>query len=66
MESALDTFKVMGEFVKCINAEFVNWTFMNQGVCVLLIINFLILVVNSPTLIGIICSEEVMESFELK
>jgi len=39
---------------------------MKQGVCVLWIINFLILVINSPTLIGIICSEWVMESFELK
>jgi hypothetical protein len=46
--------------------KFVNCTFMKQGVCVLWIINFLILVINSATLIGIICSEWVMESFELK
>ena len=30
---------------------------MDQGVCVLWIVNFLILVINSPTVIGIICSE---------
>jgi len=39
---------------------------MKQGVCVLWIINFLIVVINSLTVTGIICSEWVMESFELK